>query len=462
MKKEVMIRAGGLGLKVFCIVCIAIVSSVSATTSSELKYNDVGINGFRAELVHIDSPLFSTHNLTWTKWLERAVERSKQRLQSFNAGRIGKTKATDLGAAVNKGKGEFVMKLAIGTPGVAMAGIVDTGSDLTWTQCKPCTDCFAQSTPIFDPALSSSYKKLPCSHALCSIQALPEFSCKSIGCEYTYTYGDFSITVGILSSETFTFSLPKSEAKPSQAQVLFGCGHDNEGSGFDQASGIVGLGRGPLSLITQLGPSLDHKFSYCLTDSPSKSSTIFFGQAAALKDRDFRSTPFLVNHTGQSSYYYLPLQGISVGNKLLSIPNGAFDIQSDGTGGFIIDSGTTITYLPSVAYGALRKELVSLIKLPTADGSQIGLDLCYKISMGNTSVTKFPSLSFHFKGADFVLPPKNYMIFADRSGKLLCLAMMGSDDGVSIFGNVQQQNYQILYDLGKNMLSFSPALCETI
>ncbi len=151
-----------------------------------------------------------------------------------------------------------------------------------------------------------------------------------------------------------------------------------------------------------------------------------------------------------------------MGNKLLRIPSGAFEIQSDGTGGFIIDSGTTITYLPSVAYGALRTELVSLIKLTTADGSQIGLDLCYKVSAGTNPLAKFPSLSFHFKGADFVLPPKNYMVLGDRTGKLLCLAMMPSDDGVSIFGNVQQQNYQILYDLGKNMLSFSPALCETL
>lgn len=454
--------AGRVGLNLFCNVCIAIVYSVAATSSSELKNNGVSMNGLRGELVHIDSPLFSTHNISWAEWLERALERSKHRLRSFNGGRIGKTKATDLGAAVNRGNGEFVMKLAIGTPGVAIAGIVDTGSDLTWTQCKPCIDCFAQSTPIFDPSLSSSYKKLPCSHTLCSAQALPEFSCKSKSCEYTYTYGDFSITEGILSSEIFTFGSPKSEIEASKAQVLFGCGHDNEGSGFDHASGIVGLGRGPLSLITQLGKSLDYKFSYCLTDSPSKSSTIFFGNSSQLNSKDFRSTPFEVNQTGQSSYYYLSLQGISVGNKLLRIPNGAFEIQSDGTGGFIIDSGTTITYLPSVAYGALRNELVSLIKLTTADGSQIGLDLCYKVSVGTNPLAKFPSLSFHFKGADFVLPPKNYMILANRTGKLLCLAMMPSDDGVSIFGNVQQQNYQILYDLGKNMLSFSPALCETV
>ncbi|XP_057821978.1 aspartic proteinase nepenthesin-1 [Cryptomeria japonica] len=455
------IMAGGIGLKAFCTVCIliAIVSSVSATNSSKLNYDTVDTDGFRAELEHIDSQLISIHNITW---LQRAVERSKQRLQSFTAARTEKTKAKDLGASVNMGKGEFVMKLAIGTPGVAMAAIVDTGSDLTWTQCKPCTDCFAQSTPIFNPALSSSYKKLLCSHALCSTQALPEFSCISKACEYMYTYGDLSATAGTLSSETFTFSSPKSKAKPSKVRVAFGCGHDNEGDGFEQASGIVGLGRGSLSFIAQLGKSLAHKFSYCLSDSPAKSSTIFFGQAARLEGRVVKSTPFQVDHRGEPTYFYLSLQGISVGKRLLGIRKGTFDVRSDGTGGFIIDSGTTITYLPELAYGALKKELVSLIKLATVDGSQFGLDLCYKIRSVKPSLAQFPKLTFHFKGADYVLPPENYMISADSSSKLLCLAMMPSGDGISIFGNVQQQNNQILYDLGKNMLSFSPALCDSI
>jgi hypothetical protein len=41
----------------------------------------------------------------------------------------------------------------------------------------------------------------------------------------------------------------------------FKCGEDNEGQGFEQASGLVRLGRGPLSLVPQLK---EQKLSYCL------------------------------------------------------------------------------------------------------------------------------------------------------------------------------------------------------
>ncbi|KAH9297844.1 hypothetical protein KI387_029526, partial [Taxus chinensis] len=461
---KAVVMAGGFGFAALISLSMAmLLSSVSCICAISSQFKPV--DGFRAELVHIDS-LISPSNLNFTERLRAAVERSRERLQMLQPAR--KTafhKPTDFEAPVNRGRGEFVMKMAIGTPALSFPAILDTGSDLTWTQCKPCTDCYKQPTAIFDPSLSSSYARLPCSSALCSDRALPDFTCKSTGCEYTYTYGDYSGTVGILSLETFSFTSPKSGTKRSR--IAFGCGHINEGSGFNQASGIVGLGRGPLSLISQLGASVGFKFSYCLTsiaDSPPKSSTIFFGAAAGLKGEVGRSTPFVKNRgesLSLSTYYYLSLEGISVGGKLAKIPRGTFDIQPDGTGGFIIDSGTTITYLPSAGYDALRNELASLIKLPTGDGSQIGLDLCYKIPSGNRDFPKLPSVTFHFKGADFDLPRENYMIVLNKTG-LWCLAMMPSSGGVSIFGNVQQQNYQILYDLGKNMLSFSPTLCETI
>jgi len=268
-----------------------------------------------------------------------------------------------------------------------------------------------------------------------------------------YTYGDYSSTQGILSYETFTLS---SQSIP---HVAFGCGQDNEGSGFSQGGGLVGFGRGPLSFISQLGPSVGNKFSYCLVsvnDSPSKSSPLFLGQTASLNAKTVSSTPIILS-SSQPTFYYLSLEGISVGGKLLNIPARTFDLQSDGYGGLIIDSGTTVTYLEQAGYDIVKKALMSSIKLPQADGSSIGLDLCY--SKFGSSTSNFPSMTFHFKGADYYLPKENY-IYVDSSG-IICLAMLPSS-GMSIFGNFQQQNYHILYDNGRNMLSFAPTVCDTI
>lgn len=94
------------------------------------------------------------------------------------------------------------MKLSVGTPAESFLAIMDTGSDLIWTQCKPCKQCFDQETPIFDPAKSSSFSKLSCSDKLC--EALSISTC-SDGCEYLYSYGDYSSTQGVMGTETFTF-----------------------------------------------------------------------------------------------------------------------------------------------------------------------------------------------------------------------------------------------------------------
>jgi len=412
--------------------------------------------GLRIELVHRDSLLspISPGNITSTERLKRAVQRSQERLEKLQLSVVPKTDKLaneKIVSRVSDGSGEFLMKIAIGTPSLSYSAILDTGSDLTWTQCQPCSDCYSQRTPIFDPSKSSTYRTTPCSSSLC--QALPLFSCSSSTCEYLYTYGDYSSTQGILSYETFTLS---SQPVP---HIAFGCGTSNQGNGFGQGAGLVGFGRGPISFISQVGPSVGNMFSYCLTsitDSPSKTSPLLIGQSASLSANTFSSTP-LIQSSAQPTFYYLSLEGISFGGKLLSIPAGTFDLNSDGTGGLIIDSGTTVTYLEQAGYDRVKKAVESAINLPQADGSNIGLDLCF--SKTGSSTTNFPTMTFHFKGADYNLVKENY-IYVDSSG-IICLAMLPSS-GMSIFGNIQQQNHQILYDNGKNLLSFTPTVCDSI
>lgn len=59
--------------------------------------------------------------------------------------------------------------LSIGTLPIDILVIVDTGSDLTWTQCEPCVDCFKQLAPIFNPKNSSSYKTIGCNNKICKM-----------------------------------------------------------------------------------------------------------------------------------------------------------------------------------------------------------------------------------------------------------------------------------------------------
>lgn len=309
--------------------------------------------GFRLSLKHVDSG----GNFTKFERLQRAMARGKSRLQrlSLVATLSSRDETNDVKSTIHAGNGEFLMQISIGSPSESYNAIMDTGSDLIWTQCKPCKECFDQSTPIFDPSKSSTFEKISCSNKLC--EALPMSSCGGSNCEYMYTYGDYSSSEGFLASETFTFG------KVSIPNVAFGCGNDNEGSGFSQGAGLVGLGRGPLSLVSQLHMS---RFSYCLTsineDADSTSSTLLMGSMARDDYNNIITTPLVKNPT-QPSFYYLSLKGISVGDTQLAIKKSTFSLNKDGSGGMIIDSGTTITYLEESAFSLLKKEFSSQVNI---------------------------------------------------------------------------------------------------
>ncbi|KAA8547065.1 hypothetical protein F0562_003494 [Nyssa sinensis] len=414
----------------------------TSSTSRQALNNTRLKTGLRVTLKHVDS----RGNFTKFERLQRAMKRGKHRLQRLSAMALSASNS-EVQSPIHAGNGEFLMELAVGTPPASYSAIMDTGSDLIWTQCSPCKQCFDQSTPIFDPKKSSSFSQLSCSSKLC--EALPLSTC-SDGCEYLYVYGDYSSTQGVMASETFTFG------KVSVPNVGFGCGEDNEGSGFNQGAGLVGLGRGPLSLVSQLG---EPKFSYCLTSiDDTKTSTLLMGSLVSADSTGsaIKTTP-LIQNPSQPTFYYLSLEGITVGETLLPIEKSTFALNDDGSGGLIIDSGTTITYLEESAFDLVKKEFISQTKFSVDNSGSTGFDLCFTLPSDTTDV-EVPKLIFHFDGADLDLPGENYMI-ADSSVGLMCLAM-GSSSGMSVFGNIQQQNMMVVHDLVKETLSFIPTQCD--
>jgi len=434
------------------LVTILFVHPTSSTSRGSLNHHQISQGGFRITLRHVDSG----KNLTKLERVQHGINRGHSRLQRLNAMVLTSSTTEDssqVEAPVHAGNGEYLMELSIGTPPISYPAVLDTGSDLIWTQCEPCSQCYKQPTPIFDPKNSSTFSKLSCSSNLCN--ALPSPTCSNNGCNYVYSYGDYSMTQGILGSETFTFGDDKKN-QVSVKNIGFGCGEDNEGQGFEQASGLVGLGRGPLSLVSQLK---EQKFSYCLTSmDDTKQSVLLLGSLPNVNATKQVTTPLITNPL-QPSFYYISLEGISVGDTKLSIEQSTFEVSDDGSGGVIIDSGTTITYIEENAFDSLKKEFTSQTKLPVDKSGSTGLDVCFSLPSGKTEV-EIPKLIFHFKGGDLELPGENYMI-ADSSLGVACLAM-GASNGMSIFGNIQQQNILVNHDLQKETITFIPTQCNKL
>lgn len=391
--------------------------------------------------------------------------------ESHGTGLSGQLMAT-LESGVSLGSGEYFMDVFIGTPPKHYSLILDTGSDLNWIQCVPCHDCFEQNGPYYDPKESSSFRNIGCHDPRCHLVSSPDppQPCKAENqtCPYFYWYGDSSNTTGDFALETFTVNLTsptgKSEFKRVE-NVMFGCGHWNRGL-FHGASGLLGLGRGPLSFSSQLQSLYGHSFSYCLVDRNSDtnvSSKLIFGEDKELLNHPELNFTTLVGgkENPVDTFYYVQIKSIVVGGEVLNIPEGTWNMTSDGVGGTIVDSGTTLSYFAEPAYQIIKDAFVKKVKGYAIVQDFPILDPCYNVS--GVEKIELPDFGILFAdGAVWNFPVENYFIRLDPE-EVVCLAILGTPrSALSIIGNYQQQNFHVLYDTKKSRLGYAPMNCADV
>ncbi|CAN1271762.1 Aspartic proteinase CDR1 [Linum perenne] len=355
--------------------------------------------------------------------------------------------------------GEYLMNISLGSPPFPVLAIADTGSDIIWTQCQPCIDCYKQNAPIFDPKSSSTYNPVPCYSDTCLLLVGEGSFCSSDAqsCEYKVAYGDQSHTLGDITTETLTL-----EAS-NFPNTVFGCGHENTGTFDAKGSGIIGLGKGPASLISQLGSIAGGKFSYCMVPyiTPNQTtSTMHFGQNAVVSGPKVNAvvsggvTTPLISDPSTPTFYYLHIDAISVGTTRIPFVGGRSSTAATSSeGNIIIDSGTTLTLIPSGVQSQVADALSSQVSGGTATSVQ-DLAPCYKVDGAGLKV---PTVTVHFDGGDVELKDGN--VFIEVADDVFCSAFLASDS-LSIYGNVAQQNFLVGYDSQGGSLTFKATDCS--
>ncbi|KAJ0969673.1 hypothetical protein J5N97_022550 [Dioscorea zingiberensis] len=386
--------------------------------------------------------------------------------------------------------GGYSLSLNFGTPPQPIPVLLDTGSDLTWLPCTKsysCRKCSSPSNPIpkiptFFPKYSSSARLLGCRNpkcswfhsqdALASCRNCPSNSstCPKICPPYIIIYGSGS-TAGILLSETLDLGDRTVE------NFTVGC---SVYSVKQPAGGIAGFGRGVVSLPAQLGAK---SFSYCLVsrrfdDAEGKAGSLVIGgepegSDSGLRFTPMRKNPYILPGSAASVYYYVDLKKITVGGKKVKVKKEALIPRKDGSGGTIVDSGTTFTYLDETLMeavaAAFEEAVAGRYNRSVAVEAATGLRPCFGIGLSAAAVLELPELGFHFKsGAEMRLPIENYFAIAgDRAaGAAACLTLVGGEaDAASglepavILGSFQQQNYQVVYDLERERIGFRRQPC---
>ncbi|KAK2650037.1 hypothetical protein Ddye_017526 [Dipteronia dyeriana] len=348
--------------------------------------------------------------------------------------------------------GYYTTRLWIGTPPQRFALIVDTGSTVTYVPCSTCEQCGRHQDPKFQPELSSTYQPVKCNI---------DCSCDQdrVQCVYERQYAEMSSSSGVLGEDILSFG-NESELAPQRA--VFGCENVETGDLYSQhADGIMGLGRGDLSVVDQLVEKgvISDSFSLCYGGMDIGGGTMVLGSISPPADMAFTHSDHL-----RSPYYNIDLKKILVAGKPLPLNPRIFD----GKHGTVLDSGTTYAYLPEAAFVAFKeaimKELHPLQQIRGPDPNYN--DICF--SGGSSDVSKlsdtFPAVEMAFgNGQKLLLSPENYLFRHSKVRGAYCLGIFqNGKDPTTLLGGIIVRNTLVMYDREHSKIGFWKTNCSEL
>ncbi|KAM1073766.1 hypothetical protein TB2_018415 [Malus domestica] len=348
--------------------------------------------------------------------------------------------------------GYYTTRLWIGTPPQKFALIVDTGSTVTYVPCSSCKQCGRHQDPKFDPEASNTYQAVKCNiDCNCDNQR--------VNCIYERQYAEMSSSSGVLGEDLISFG-NQSELPPQRA--VFGCENFETGDLYSQpADGIMGLGRGDLSVVDQLVDKsvISDSFSLCYGGMDIGGGAMVLGGFSAPSDMVFtHSNPV------RSPYYNIDLKEMHVAGKRLPLNPNVFD----GKHGTVLDSGTTYAYLPEAAFlafkDAIMKELNSLEQIRGPDPNY--KDICFSTAGSDISYPSdtFPAVDMVFgNGQKLTLSPENYLFRHSKVPGAYCLGIFkNGKDPTTLLGGIVVRNTLVTYDREHSKIGFWKTNCSEL
>ncbi|KAL5064038.1 hypothetical protein RYX36_025775 [Vicia faba] len=348
--------------------------------------------------------------------------------------------------------GYYTTRLWIGTPPQMFALIVDTGSTVTYVPCSTCEQCGRHQDPKFQPDLSSTYHPVKCSiDCNCDDDRLQ--------CVYERQYAEMSTSSGVLGEDVISFG-NQSELAPQRA--VFGCENVETGDLYSQhADGIMGLGRGDLSIMDQLVDKnlVSDSFSLCYGGMDVGGGAMVLGDISPPSDMVFANSDPV-----RSPYYNIDLKEIHVAGKRLPLNPSVFD----GKHGTVLDSGTTYAYLPEEVFLAFKeaivKELQSFNQISGPDPNYN--DLCFSgAGIDASQFSKnFPVVDMVFgNGHKYSLSPENYMFRHSKVRGAYCLGIFqNGKDPTTLLGGIVVRNTLVMYDREQTKIGFWKTNCAEL
>ncbi|CAA0816614.1 Eukaryotic aspartyl protease family protein [Striga hermonthica] len=369
------------------------------------------------------------------------------------------------------GEYAFAVTVGLGTPPTTKSLILDSTTDIMWTQCMPCLVNFRpQREPIFDPHKSSSYSALPCKSPQCSLlddetqfgpSCSPQRKCVYYAADSYYTG-----SIGFLSMDKLSLHPVNTNSKSSTtADMLFGCSQSSWGDVVGLEAGYMGLGKGNLSIVSQT--AANGYFSYCLPSNTTSQGFLALGKGSCddrYNTNTTKFTPLIASPESDtySSSYFIDTISIAVDGRNLEISPAVF------SGGTLIDTVSTFGLLPPQAYAPLshefKKQMINHYRFtsapPHTTKHNYTLDTCFFTPKPNTTKpTSVPVVTFTFRdNVEVDLDAAGTLFVVNES--IVCLAFMGDTNNPPVvFANTQQKTYEVVFDVAGNRVRFVPNRC---
>ncbi|KAK4364389.1 hypothetical protein RND71_015747 [Anisodus tanguticus] len=279
-------------------------------------------------------------------------------------------------------------------------------------------------------------------------------------CIYERQYAEMSSSSGVLGEDIVSFG-NQSELAPQRA--VFGCENRETGDLYSQhADGIMGLGRGDLSIVDQLVEKhvISDSFSLCYGGMDFGGGAMVLGGINPPADMVFTNS----DPIRSSPYYNIELKEIHVAGKALNLNPWVFD----GNHGTVLDSGTTYAYLPEAAFAAFKSAVMkAVLSLKLIEGPDPNYkDICFSGAGSDISQLSksFPPVDMVFSnGKKLSLFPENYLFRHSKVRGAYCLGIFqNGKDATTLLGGIIVRNTLVTYDRQHEMIGFWKTNCSEL